>query len=77
MPMLREIQFVLAISAEQYRRYYRGQAHVVQVRSVEGEIVQFPASVLKPHLTHAGIHGRFVLQVDADHRVAGLRRIGA
>lgn len=72
----KEIRFDLDITAEQYLHYYSGLAREVQVRSIDGRRVQFPANILQPFVTHHGIQGEFILSYDDDNRVADIRRVG-
>jgi hypothetical protein len=67
-------EFHLDISPEQYLDYYRGAVHHVLARSTTGQTVQFPASLLQRFVTTEGIHGRFVLTCDQDHKCTGLER---
>ena len=68
-------RFSLQISQEQFLRYYQGSAGAVQVRSECGRRLHFPASRLRPFLTHSGIEGRFQLTVNAENRFVDLQRI--
>lgn len=67
-------EFHLSIPAEDYLEYYRGAVRQVLARTAEGTPVLFPASLLKPFVTAAGIHGDFVLTCDAQNRGARLER---
>lgn len=69
------IQVNLAISAEDYRRYYSGQAQTVRVTSVDGQVVQFPANSLRPFLSHSGIYGRYALELNDAHRLVSIKRL--
>ena len=73
--MSQEIHIRLDISAEQYRRVYAGSARFVHAQSLDGRTVKFPAEVLRPHVTHDGIHGVFALQHDNNNRFIGIRRV--
>ncbi|GLH70427.1 hypothetical protein GETHPA_19600 [Geothrix rubra] len=66
--------FHLSIPAEDYLAYYRGAARQVLARTEEGTPVLFPAALLKPFVTPAGIHGDFVLTCDERNRGARLER---
>ena len=68
-------EFQLNISAEDYLGYYRGTARQVVARSFQGVVIQFPAGLLVPFVTHAGIKGRFVLTCDDQRRHATLRAL--
>jgi Protein of unknown function (DUF2835) len=67
-------EFHLRISAEQYLDYYRGAARHVIARSVTGQNVQFPASLLQRFVTPEGIEGDFVLSCDDHHKCVDLQR---
>jgi len=71
---MKRFEFQLRISAERYLDYYRGIARQVVVRCPGGVTIQFPASLLQPFVTPAGIEGDFVLTCDEQHRGAELRR---
>ncbi|MEW7977639.1 MAG: DUF2835 domain-containing protein [Candidatus Sedimenticola endophacoides] len=73
--MFQRMRFRLAISAERYLRYYRGRARSVQAVLEDGRQVRFPASALRPFVTHEGIHGCFELTLDERNRLLGLRRL--
>ncbi|MCW9023423.1 MAG: DUF2835 domain-containing protein [Gammaproteobacteria bacterium] len=69
------VRFSLNISAETYRHYYSGHAQFVQVRSIDGRRVRFPASSLRPYLSHKGVHGEFELEFDENNKLVALRRL--
>ena len=68
-------EFQLRITAEQYLDYYRGTARHVVARCTTGQTVQFPASLLQRYVTPEGIHGRFVLTCDDQHKHPALVRL--
>ena len=72
---MKEIRFFLDIPSHRYLAYYQGAAQNISVTSVDGLRVRFPANVLRPHLTHYGIKGEFVLQYDDNNKFMGLRRV--
>ncbi len=67
-------EFHLSIPTEDYLAYYRGTVRQALARTAEGTPVLFPASLLTPFVTAAGIHGDFVLTCDARNRGARLER---
>jgi hypothetical protein len=69
------LRFRLAITADTFAGYYRGRVRQVQVRSSDGRLVRFPASALRPFLTHAGIDGEFELTFDQRGRLVDLKRL--
>lgn len=64
----------LNISAEAYQRLYRGTVRNVLARDSRGLAVQFPASALRPFVTREGVHGLFLIRVDADNKLLGITR---
>jgi hypothetical protein len=68
-------EFGLTISAHEYLHYYRGSINKVIATCTDGKTVQFPAGLLTPFVTTAGIRGRFVLTCDDDGKGAELNRI--
>ncbi|MCG5515315.1 MULTISPECIES: DUF2835 domain-containing protein [Ectothiorhodospira] len=68
--------FRLDIPRDEFLRYYSGSAASVVASSQEGRTVRFPASALRPHVTHDGVRGRFRLTVDDQFRLQSLERIG-
>jgi len=70
-----EIRFKIDISSEEYKAYYAGVARNVIVRSLDGKVVQFPANVLRPYLSHTGVKGLFALEYDENNRFSGIRKI--
>lgn len=72
---MQRFEFRLDISAEQYLPYYRGTAHRVLVRCMDGRVMEIPASLLRRFVSADGVHGHFVLSCDDDMRGASLLRI--
>jgi hypothetical protein len=68
------IRFSLQLSSEQYLAYYQGYVRNVSVLGDDGRRIEFPAEHLRGYLTHEGIHGRFEIQFDAQHRFVTLQR---
>jgi hypothetical protein len=67
-------EFHLSISPERFLDYYRGTARQVVARCRNGENIQFPAALLRPFVTPAGVQGDFVLTCDESLRGANLQR---
>ena len=74
---MKRFEFVLSISSQQYLAYYRGSVRQVVAQSTTGATVQFPAALLTPFVTTAGISGRFVLTCEDNGKGAELRRATA
>lgn len=72
---MQQFEFRIDLSSEQYLAYYRGTARRVLVRSVDGRVMEIPASLLQKFVSHDGVHGRFVLTCGDDMRGASLQRI--
>jgi hypothetical protein len=70
-----EYRFHLAIPAEDYLAYYEGAAQQVVVTLATGQRLQFPADSLRPFVSHDGVHGEFVLRVDANNKLQALERL--
>lgn len=71
---MRAYTFTLAISAEQYKAYYRGQVLSIQVRSHDGKNLRFPASAIRPLVSAEGVYGEFELHVDDNNKLLGISR---
>lgn len=63
----------LHISSSELMRYYRGAAAAVAASDQYGRRIRFPATALRPFVSHEGVHGRFVLDVGDDNRLRGIR----
>lgn len=74
---MKQFEFVLSISSQQYLQYYRGSVRQVLAQSTTGATVQFPAALLMPFVTSGGISGRFVLTCEDGGKGAELRRATA
>ena len=70
-----QFRFHLTVNQQEYIRYYQGAANNVRVVSECGRRLQFPASRLRPFITHTGISGRFQLTVDNENRFLNLQKI--
>jgi hypothetical protein len=71
----RQYRFSIQLNQQQFLRYYQGSANTVQVYSECGKRLRFPASRLRPFLSHNGIFGRFQLTVSAENRFIELKKI--
>jgi hypothetical protein len=69
--------FRLDLSSEEFLQYYRGTAKSVVVRAYNGQVVEFPASLLQHHILPEGIHGDFVLRCDDHYKCVSLERVAA
>ena len=73
---MKQFEFRLHLTEQQYLNYYRGAVRQVVVRSVDGATVQFPAALLTRFVTTTGVQGHFVLTCDDEMKGAELRRMG-
>lgn len=65
----------LRVSADEYLKFYRGQASIVTCRARDGRSIQFPVKILNPYLTHDGVSGSFEIKFDAKGKFAAITRI--
>ena len=72
---MRQFRFQLRISSDEFLEYYRGTTQEVMVSCYDGLIIQFPASLLKKHVTADGVHGAFVLTCEDNCKGAKLQRL--
>ena len=72
---MKRFEFQLQITHPQYLDYYRGVIRQVSVRCSNGQSIQFPASLLVPFVSTAGVRGNFVLTCDDDGKGSHLQRV--
>ena len=65
----------LSLTREQLEQFYAGHVNQVWARDTRGVSIQFPLHALRPFITHAGVRGRFRLQVSADQRLTSIEAI--
>ncbi len=65
----------LNISEVELARYYDGRARQVLALSRCGKRLRFPADWLRPFVDRHGVHGRFELQTDSEHRLQDFKRL--
>lgn len=70
-----DLVFELHITPDQMLGYYRGAVRTIMARATNGQTVQFPASVLQKHVTADGVHGRFRMEFDANHKFVRLEQL--
>lgn len=68
------ITFSIKISPQEYLKSYQTTGCLVSIIADDGRRLKLPAKHLRPHLTHAGILGRFELTFDGNTLVS-LRRL--
>ena len=65
----------LSLSREEVLRYYAGSATSVRAQATDGRSVQFPAEVLRRHVTASGVQGLFRLRLDDRNRLVSFDRL--
>ncbi len=70
-----EVILQLSISADEYQKVYRGDAHQVSAVAIDGRRIRFPVNILQKFITHQGVQGCFALTFDDQHRFKEIRRI--
>lgn len=73
---MRSIIVPLKIQAEEFQRLYQGNVKDVSARSIDGLSVRFPANILRPYVTRAGIFGTFAIHFSDDNRFHSIEKIG-
>lgn len=69
------LTFRLDVDREEAMRYYRGEASAVVVRTDSRQTIQFPALHVRRFITQNGIHGRFQIRFDSNHKLIELKRL--
>jgi len=72
---MQKMRFSISISTDQYQAYYKGSAKFVRVQADDGRWLKFPAVQLIKFVMHDGIHGRFEIIFDDNHKLVSLNRI--
>jgi len=69
------VVFSISMNPDTYLHYYRGRAKNIIVTAEDGRRIQFPAKALQPFIKTNGIHGRFRLFFDKNHKFLKLESI--
>jgi len=69
-----EFEFTLHLSAEEYLQYYEGVVNAIQVTSLCGKVIQFPANKMRNFVLKDGVHGTFIMQLDNNGKLLSIRR---
>ena len=72
---MKQFEFHLNISEQQYLSYYRGAVRQVIVKSTTGATIQFPASLLTRCVSVGGIQGHFRLTCDDAFKGSEIQRL--
>lgn len=70
-----DFYFSLNLSFEQFKPYYQGIAEAVQVRDVNGKILQINGRHFRQFLTSEGVHGQFRLTIDSKGHFQSIKRV--
>jgi len=70
-----EFHFSMNLSRQKYLQYYAGETISIQVQSDDGLMIRFPASALKPWVTHQGVSGKFIIRFDKNHKLIELKKL--
>lgn len=73
----RQFEITLNIPADEYLRMYRGEAETILALDTRGIPIQFPAAALRPFVTREGIHGKFLIRVDAASKLLDVQQVSA
>ena len=72
---MRSIILCLQINADDFQHLYEGTVKQVVAQSIDGQRVRFPANILRPFVTHAGISSRFAIYFNEDNRFLRMEKI--
>lgn len=72
---MNEIRFRIAVSAQEYLRYYKQEVDSVLVTAQDGRILQLPAGALQKFLDQTGIHGSFRVIYDNNNKLLRVERV--
>ncbi|MBL1458348.1 MAG: DUF2835 domain-containing protein [Methylophaga sp.] len=73
--MAKALTFRINVDREEAMRYYRGEASAVVAITDSGQSLQFPALHVRRFITQSGIHGRFRIHFDDNHKMINLERL--
>ncbi len=65
----------LNIPKSEYLKWYSGAATSVIAKTDQGLRINFPANILKPFITHAGVNGSFAIEFDDNNRFVNIEKI--
>jgi hypothetical protein len=70
-----QLHLRLNIPANVIHSYYEGGIREIVASAIDGRVVRFPANILRPFVTHDGVHGEFALEFDANHKFVAIHRL--
>ncbi len=74
---IQHIDVVIQIDAQRWLEYYRQPNVRVQVRALDGRLIELQATKLQPFVSHSGIVGTFRLTLDKKHKLLNIQRIAS
>ena len=69
------LRLKLKIPPHLIQHYYSGGVREIVTTAVDGRVVRFPVNILRPFVTHEGVHGEFALEFDAQHKFIAIHRL--
>ncbi len=70
-----QLRLRLNIPANAIHAYYSGGVREIVATAIDGRVVRFPANILRPFVTHDGVHGEFALEFDTNHKFVAIHRL--
>ncbi len=65
----------LNIPTDELLRYYSGKAGLVLAYATDGRKVSFPANLLRPYVTQAGVQGLFAIEFDQNYKFQTIKKL--
>ena len=65
----------LDIDRDEYLRVYRGTARSVLAVTTDGQTLQFPVKLLQKFVMQNGVHGEFLIKVDANNKFQSITKV--
>lgn len=72
---MRYVILDLAISREEYMKYYQGRAVHISARARDGRMVRLPASVMRQYVSLSGLKGSFTVYFDDQGHLLQIDRL--
>jgi hypothetical protein len=70
-----KFEFNIALSADETRAIYEGQARYILVESAQGLKLQLPAVNFRSYVAADGIKGRFSVETDHNNKILAFRKL--
>ncbi|MFP8967054.1 DUF2835 family protein [Pokkaliibacter sp. CJK22405] len=70
-----QYRFSLSLYPDELMRMYQGHARYLRVRTDSGKVIELAADRLRNVMTHAGVHGVFLLTTDDKNRFVSLQQL--